>query len=115
MFTYNIPWIVLAILIVHFIADYIVQTDDMAKNKSVSIKWLGAHVGSYCLVMMILVPWVGIKYIILQGILHFVVDFNTSKLTKHLWITEQRHMFFNALGLDQLIHLICLIGLLGIV
>jgi len=34
MNTYNIPWIVIAILTVHFIADYIVQTDKMAAGKS---------------------------------------------------------------------------------
>lgn len=115
MSAYNIPWVVLAILVVHYVADYIAQTDEMAKNKSTSLKWLGAHVGSYVAVMMLLVPWVGFKYIFVQGILHFVVDFNTSKLNRYLWISEKRHAFFNALGLDQLIHTICLIGLLGVV
>ena len=37
-------------------------------------------------------------------ILHWGVDFGSSKLTAYLWIKNERRLFFNIIGLDQLIH-----------
>jgi hypothetical protein len=43
-------------------------------------------------------------YAILNGLLHFVVDFATSKVNAYLWAKNQRHWFFTNIGLDQSIH-----------
>jgi hypothetical protein len=41
--------------------------------------------------------------------LHFVVDGFSSKATSYLWQKEERHWFFVVIGLDQAIHITCLL------
>lgn len=47
---------VIFIMTIHFIADFILQSDWMAKNKSKSNKALLAHVSIYTLVLAIISP-----------------------------------------------------------
>jgi len=44
---------ILIIFIVHFLADFVFQTSQMATGKSKSLKWLSIHVGVYALVSLI--------------------------------------------------------------
>lgn len=96
--------IILALLI-HWIADFICQTDYMARNKSTSVKALSLHILVYTLIMSTL----GIKFAIINGMIHFVVDFITSRITKKLWAKQDVHNFFVVIGLDQFIHATTLI------
>lgn len=93
------------ILVVHWIADFICQTDKMAQNKSTSFKWLSSHVSVYTLIMMVF----GWKYALTNGVLHLCIDFFTSRATSFLWKKNDRHNFFVVIGLDQLLHTACLI------
>jgi ABC-type amino acid transport system permease subunit len=105
------------ILVCHFIADFICQNDSMALNKSRSLLWLGIHSVVYAAVMGIMLCLMSVgslKYVLLQGILHFMIDFCSSRATTYLWQKNQRHYFFVVIGLDQLIHTICLLTLLNI-
>lgn len=104
--------IIIGILIVHFIGDFIYQTNTMAVNKSKSIKWLSYHILVYTLVLFLggFLYWTGqsasviLFFIFLNGAIHWIVDFFTSKITSYLWKSEQIHNFFVVIGLDQLIH-----------
>jgi hypothetical protein len=121
------------ILVWHFIADFIMQSREMAINKSSSIKWLTKHVKMYCyslLVGSLLVVFVAILcgckcyhltplillYILVNSVLHWITDYFTSKQTARLYKKElykkepNYHNFFVMIGFDQLIHLLCLIG-----
>lgn len=109
------------ILMSHFIADFMCQTDWQAKNKSKSLIALTGHVLSYMYVMLTLIATSfafnkeittnGILiYILINGLLHFVTDFCTSKVTSYLWQQERRHDFFVVVGFDQFIHQVCLIS-----
>jgi hypothetical protein len=97
---------VITIFWVHFLADFVLQTNKMAINKSTSSKWLGVHVLVYSAVLLIF----GWKYALANGVAHFVVDFVTSRLTTYLWKKEERHLFFIVIGFDQALHLTCLIA-----
>jgi hypothetical protein len=108
---FPISWILL-VIVAHWIADFVCQTDEMATRKSTSIKWLSYHVLTYTAVMflVLLVFWghVNMFWVLLNGVLHWVTDFTTSRITSWLWKQERRHDFFVIVGLDQVIHYACL-------
>ena len=89
------------IIWIHFIADFMMQTDKMAINKSTSMKWLSIHILIYSIPMLIF----GWKFAIINGLCHLVTDFFTSRATSYLWKKEKRHWFFVVIGFDQAIHM----------
>lgn len=96
---------IILLIWLHFIADFILQTDKMAKNKSKSNKWLTIHIVIYSIPFF----WFGWLFAILNGIGHWVTDYYTSRYTSYLWAKEKRHWFFVVIGLDQAIHMTTLI------
>ena len=97
----------LAIVWMHFVADFLLQSDRMALNKSKSNTWLAAHCSVYGACML----WVfaGWRFALVAGILHFAVDWATSRGTSLLWARNERHWFFALIGLDQAIHMTLLL------
>ena len=89
---------------IHFFADFICQTDYMAINKSKKNLILLVHVLVYCIPFLIF----GLKFALINAVLHFITDWFTSRITSYLWKKEQRHWFFVVIGLDQAIHMTCL-------
>lgn len=104
------------IIVAHFIADFMFQTDKMALNKSSSVKWLLAHIISYTFSVFVYLAIIfkcGIVqksltfaayFALFNGASHFIVDFVTSRIMKTLWLREERHDFFVMLGVDQALH-----------
>lgn len=95
----------IAVIWLHWVADFILQTNTMATNKSTSHKWLAAHVSIYTLALLLF----GWKYALLNGAAHFCIDAITSRMTSYFWGKAERHMFFVVIGLDQAAHLTCLL------
>lgn len=94
-----------AVIWVHWMADFIFQTDKMAKNKSTSMRWLVSHIGAYTLFLL---PF-GIQYAAINGATHLVIDFFTSRLTSRLWKQQKVHDFFVVIGMDQALHMTILV------
>jgi hypothetical protein len=88
------------ILLVHWFADFVLQTDQMAQNKSHSIKWLSIHVLVYTIPLLVF----GVKFALVNGGVHFIVDYFTSKISKRLYLKSDIHNFFVVVGLDQYLH-----------
>jgi len=89
---------------IHYISDFVFQSDKIATLKSHNIKYLSLHCLIYSLPMVIF----GWKFALINGILHFIVDFITSKLTAYYWKINRIDNFFSIIGLDQGIHMTCL-------
>lgn len=110
------------ILVVHWIADFILQSDEDAKGKSVYMKNLVSHTGAYSIFWIaplmiygMIFSWSNPRiiphyfhmvfdFVIITFILHTITDYFTSRLNARLWQQEKRHEFFIAIGFDQILH-----------
>ena len=107
---------VLFFLFVHWVADFVLQTEQMANNKSTSNYWLGMHVGVYTLTTIlswfILFSIVGLHATLLQYVLaalsifvmHFITDYITSRITGRYYKNKKYRLFFTTIGFDQWLH-----------
>lgn len=103
-----------AVIILHFVFDFIFQSHWMATNKSKSNKALLAHVSVYaigltiiamnCLPPIYIFPWV-----IFNAVAHFVTDYFTSRASSKQF-GNNWHDFFCVVGVDQVIHYLTLFG-----
>ena len=99
---------------IHFISDFVFQSDRITTSvlqldrittsKSYSIKYLSLH----CLIYSLPMVTFGWKFALINGILHFIVDFVTSKLTAYYWKINRMDNFFLIIGLGQATHITCL-------
>lgn len=98
--------IVLLLVWLHFVSDFLLQTNTMSRNKSTSNKWLGIHVAVYSLPFLIFGP----LYAIINGLAHFATDYVSSRFNTHFWEKEDYRKFFITVGCDQAVHLTTLIA-----
>ena len=99
----------IVLLAVHFVADFMFQTHWQASNKSKSNYALARHVSTYTLCLAIAtIPLFGFAiagpFVVVNGVLHFVTDYFTSRASSKLYAKQEWHNFFVVIGFDQLIH-----------
>lgn len=107
-----------ALIFTHWLADFVCQTDDMAKGKSKSNKWLGKHILAYMAVLSVFAIYAGfyipgkywMAFVLINGAAHFVIDYFTSRLSSLCWSKGQVHDFFVVIGFDQALHMVTLIS-----
>jgi len=92
---------IVAILLVHFVADFLLQSRWMASNKSKRIDALALHVAVYTVCLTAVFGW---QFGLLNGAIHFGVDWVTSRWSSRLWAKQDWHNFFAVIGFDQFIH-----------
>jgi len=111
---YGLLWL----LTVHFVADFVLQSDWMAQNKSKSNRALGLHVGVYTVAILVgsaplafilkgtdPIPFsAAVLWAAVNGVAHFATDYVTSRINSRLWAAKNVHWFFVGVGFDQLIH-----------
>lgn len=90
----------------HFVADFILQTDEMAKKKSKNNKWLAYHITVYSAPFL----YFGWQFAAINWAAHFCTDWCTSRLSSKLYAKGQIHWFFVVIGFDQAVHMTTLIG-----
>jgi len=93
------------ILVVHWFADFVMQSHWMASNKSSSNRALLAHIVTYTFFLSLIIHPV---WGLVNGVLHGITDYFTSRWTSSLWKSGNTHNFFVVIGLDQMIHAITL-------
>lgn len=110
---------IFSILIIHWIADFVLQTDKEAKGKSSNWNDLLSHTLSYTLlwtivgciyVLFFCFSEAGlfklVAFILITFICHTITDYFTSRLNKRLWEKGKVHDFFVSIGFDQVLHYI---------
>lgn len=100
--------VILLLITIHFIADFMFQTDWMAMNKSSNWRALLTHCAIYGAAF---VGRCGFEFALLAFASHVIVDGVSSRITKRLWQANERHWFFVVIGADQLVHFYILVGL----
>lgn len=103
---------ILWVLFVHLIADFFLQTNWMAQNKSKRFDALYLHILVYWMTFLLFT--LSPIYAIVNAAIHLVVDFFTSRINSYLYQYYDRHWFFCGIGVDQFIHSTCLIATLGL-
>lgn len=112
---------ILAILFIHWIADFVLQTDEQAKGKSKNWKDLLTHTIIYSIswgvpilflfiynhfpqptVLAYLLPV--LYFTVITFICHTITDYYTSRLNAKLWAKGDSHNFFVSVGFDQWLH-----------
>lgn len=92
--------VIYKLLVLHWLADFVAQTDWQAQNKSKNWWALGAHVGVYTFLLAFLplslmdggLPAsVAVAWIAVNGACHFVTDAITSRINTRLWQAKQVH------------------------
>lgn len=78
----------------------------MATNKSKSNLALLSHVTAYTIPFMVIISPL---YGLVNGVIHFIIDYNTSRVSSKLWADKKTHWFFVTIGFDQLLHALTLI------
>ena len=110
---------IFTILLFHWIFDFHLQTDEMAKGKSKCNAALLKHVGVYgwATILITLCNYryfnnvgVAFAYPFINNVAHFLTDWITSRASSALYKEERYHDFFVVIGADQMIHYITLFG-----
>lgn len=103
----------MAIIIVHWFADFVCQTDLQAKNKSKDWGYLLAHTLNYSLVWLLIIgvlvlvnflPYIFFWFVPITFVAHTATDYFTSRLNTKLWGQGRVHDFFVSVGFDQVLH-----------
>ena len=105
---------VIVILFWHWFADFVLQTDEMAKNKSSNNSYLLKHTITYALSWFLLI-WIieifqnvqfipVIEFVGITFVAHTITDYITSRINSKLWTKGDTHYFFVSIGFDQFLH-----------
>jgi hypothetical protein len=123
---------IFAIIIIHWIADFVLQTDKQAKGKSKNWNDLLSHTLTYSFVWLFIggciylnqfkpynIEWNkamnsywsywiprGLLFVLITFIAHTITDYFTSRLNSRLWAEGKVHNFFVSVGADQVYHYI---------
>ena len=108
------------IIFIHWFADFVLQTDWQAQNKSKSNFALLSHTSNYSLVWLLpmclvfgkmkegatteWIFWTTLYFSMITLVVHTITDYFTSRLNSKLWSAGKVHYFFVSVGFDQVLH-----------
>lgn len=98
---------IIYLLFVHWVADFVFQSDWMAQNKSKNNLALISHCSVYGIVFMLMTWDFFLGGIVM--IIHHPVDYVTSRINSKLWADKKIHWFFVSVGFDQWIHFVTIL------
>lgn len=107
---------IVMILLIHWLADFSLQTEWQAKNKCQCDKALTTHVTVYSLVWLIAASCMlqnlvlGCIFAMVTWLCHYITDFYTSRIGKPFWEKGDLHNGFTIVGFDQILHYLQLFG-----
>lgn len=125
--------VLMYMMLIHFVADFLLQSREMGQKKSSEPIWLLRHILIQWIVFVLcLFPVLGIAQAIMFStanmIIHGIIDWNIWRLYKvsvalrfpELKLDPSKakdfkywedHVFYSTIGFDQMLHVLTLIGL----
>jgi uncharacterized membrane protein YjjP (DUF1212 family) len=106
---------IIYILIIHFLADFCLQTPKQAEMKSTDKIQLAYHVLTYSLIWffasyVFFGSWfLALIFSVITYTCHYMTDYLTSRIGKPYWEAKDYHTGFVVVGADQVAHYIQLI------
>ena len=103
-------------MLIHYLADFALQTNEQAINKSTSNKFLFYHVMVYSLIWVFAIfaytnkISLSLCFGTITFFTHYCIDWCTSRLEKKYFTEKDYHNGFLVLGFDQFLHYIQLFG-----
>ena len=108
-------YLVLGILFVHWMGDFVLQTDKQAKGKSSDWGLLLEHTLTYTIIWF---PFLCVysghyselsgrdiwDFMIITMLFHTIQDAITSRINTKLFKAGKTHLFFVSVGFDQFLH-----------
>lgn len=108
------------IIFIHWVADFVLQSDWQAQNKSKNNFALLSHTSNYSLVWLLpmclvfgkmkegatteWIFWTTLYFSMITLVVHTITDYFTSRLNSKLWSAGKVHYFFVSVGFDQVLH-----------
>ena len=103
------------LIIFHWVADFLLQTDWQANNKSTDNNALLQHTATYswswaipgCFYAILnpnYVQWSITFFILATFVLHTITDYFTSRITAKYYKEKKYRAFFRIIGIDQILH-----------
>jgi len=108
------------IIFIHWVADFVLQTDWQAQNKSKNNFALLSHTSNYSMVWLLpmclvfgkmkggatteWIVWSTLYFSMITFVAHTITDYFTSRLNSKLWSAGKVHYFFVSIGFDQVLH-----------
>lgn len=107
---------ILIIILIHAIGDFFLQGYKLSNRKTSKIIYLLEHVGIYTILFVVLSPillgltfFQGLAFSLLNGGLHFVIDYVTGKYKSKYFSTDEFN-YIKTIGIDHTLHLLILIS-----
>ncbi|MFA9239452.1 MAG: DUF3307 domain-containing protein [Candidatus Paceibacteria bacterium] len=103
-------------MFIHWVADFVLQTNWEATNKSKNNIALLSHTLKYTNIWLavgviyvlcnlhIYTSWHLSYFLLITFVCHTVTDYFTSRLNSRLWKQKEVHKFFVSIGFDQFLH-----------
>ena len=101
--------LVTLLLVKHFVVDWLLQTEDEVKHKGtyphpVGIRHSAKHALATTLVFLPFFPPGSIVLGLIDGVIHYHIDWLKQNLTRTLRLSPTNKEFWVLIGIDQLLH-----------
>lgn len=101
--------LIIMMIFLHWLADFVCQSDWEAVNKSKNNLALVYHTAKYSVLwfpfMLTVIGGVpALWFTLITFIAHTATDYVTSRVNARYWVQDKRHEFFVSVGFDQFLH-----------
>jgi hypothetical protein len=107
---------IIILILMHAFGDFFLQGSNLSRLKALKTNYLLKHVGIYTALFIVLSPLIlgltfleGLAFSLLNGSIHFVIDYFTGKYKLKYFDTDESK-YITTIGIDHTLHIVILIA-----